>query len=114
MNIYISGKITGDSGYRQKFLDAAASLRRAGYCPLNPAPLGMPVDDWSAAMREALRLMLESGGVAVLPGWRKSRGAKIEVHLARGLGIPVKPLREWLKEAGKDPRFSGRENEVLP
>jgi hypothetical protein len=101
MKIYISGKITGDSGYRKKFLDAAASLRRAGYCPLNPAALGLPVDGWSAAMREALTLMLKSNGVAVLPGWRKSRGAKIEVRLARGLGIPVKPLRKWIKEGVK-------------
>jgi hypothetical protein len=99
LNIYISGKITGDSGYRQKFLDAAASLRRAGYCPLNPAALGMPVDGWSAAMREALRLMLESGGVAMLDDWSESKGAVIEARLAQDIGIPVKSLREWLKAA---------------
>jgi hypothetical protein len=98
MKIYISGKITGDSGYREKFLDAADSLENAGYDPLNPAALDIPGDDWNAAMREALNLMLKSEGVALLDGWSESKGATIEARLAQDVGIPVKPLREWLKE----------------
>jgi hypothetical protein len=101
-NIYISGKITGDSGYRKKFADAADRLYSAGYCPLNPAALDVPGDDWNAAMREALGLMLKSDGVALLDDWSESKGAMIEASLAQGVGIPAKPLREWVKEAKHD------------
>jgi hypothetical protein len=100
MNIYISGKITGDSGYRKKFSEAEKSLKDAGYDTFNPATLCIPDGEWLAAMRKALCLMLESEGVALLDDWSESKGAKIEVRLARGLGIPVKPLRKWLKAAG--------------
>ncbi|WP_371807265.1 DUF4406 domain-containing protein [Pseudomonas sp. KK4] len=27
--------------------------------------------------------------VAVLPGWENSKGARLEVHIARELGMPV-------------------------
>jgi hypothetical protein len=53
MKIYISGKITGDSGYRQKFLDAENRLYSTGHFPLNPAAYISPDTDWNGAMRTA-------------------------------------------------------------
>jgi hypothetical protein len=100
MNIYISGRKTGDYNYREKFLDAEKRLRDAGYNPCNPAALPVPGADWNGAMRAALRLMLESDGVALLPDWQKSKGAKIEARLAREVGIPAKPIEEWKEATG--------------
>lgn len=37
MKIYISGKIAGDSGYKEKFARAAAQLERLGATVINPA-----------------------------------------------------------------------------
>jgi hypothetical protein len=49
-------------------------------------------------MRTAISLMLRCDGVALLPDWKQSKGAKIEARLARDLGIAVKAAKEWLCE----------------
>lgn len=97
MNIYISGKISGDKNYRKKFLDAETRLFDAGHYPVNPAACVPDGADWQSAMRTALRLMLKSEGVALLDDWHDSKGAMIEARLARVMGIPVKPVEEWLE-----------------
>jgi hypothetical protein len=99
--IYISGSISGDPDYRRKFSCAEERLFDAGYCPVNPAKMNVPIEAWERAMRNAVIIMLGSDGVALLPDWKQSKGAKIEVRLARDLGIPVRPLEKWLEEDGK-------------
>jgi hypothetical protein len=41
--------------------------------------------------------MLKSDGVALLPDWSESKGAMIEASLAQEVGIPVKPIEEWME-----------------
>ena len=38
-------------------------------------------------------------GVALLPGWEQSDGAKLKKAVAEACGIPVKTVDEWLEEA---------------
>jgi hypothetical protein len=97
--IYISGKITGDDNYRVKFLKAKDRLFEAGYFPFNPAVLEEM--QWKKAMRVVVKAMLDCEGVALLPDWKDSRGAKIEARLSREVGIPVKPIEDWIAEGGK-------------
>jgi hypothetical protein len=97
--LYLCGKITGDTNYRAKFLDAENKLHEAGFYPVNPAACIPSNKDWNHAMRTAIRLMLQCDGVALLPDWKQSKGAKIEERLARELGIEVKAGKEWLYEA---------------
>ena len=52
-------------------------------------------EEWSKAMRIALRAMLLCDGVSLLPDWRKSKGARIEARLARELGIGVRVCKKW-------------------
>jgi hypothetical protein len=94
--LYISGRITGDKDYREKFLEAENKLYDAGFYPVNPAACIPANTDWNHAMRKAISLMLQCDGVSLLPDWRKSKGAKIEARLARKLGMDVKPLQEWI------------------
>lgn len=67
----------------------------AGWTVINPAENteprpNPPLDDW-------LRISL----LALLPGWERTRGGRLEVETARELGIPVFALKDVLAgEAG--------------
>jgi hypothetical protein len=100
MKLYIAGKVTGENGYKIKFYNAAMWLRVAGYSVCSPAEHGLENAAWRDAIRCLIPKMLECDGVALLPDWRRSRGAKIEARLAREVGIPVRPVRGWLKGKG--------------
>ncbi len=79
------------------FHEAAAALRGAGYAVLNPAEtVGLDGAPWLWWMRQALRQVTEAQGVAMLPGWEQSRGARIEVHVAAELGLPTLNVALWL------------------
>ena len=96
--IYISGRITGDPNYREKFLDEEIRLAGLGYKVVNPAAIisGKMQDMcWCEAMRIVIREMLLCDGISLLPDWKKSRGAKIEVRLARVLEIEVRENKKW-------------------
>ena len=93
--IYICGKVTGDPDYYIKFLKEENRLFSLGYEPVNPAALISRKEEWSKAMRTAIRAMLLCDGVSLLPDWRKSKGAKIEARLARELGMDVRANKKW-------------------
>jgi hypothetical protein len=98
--VYISGKITGDGNFQRKFKQAEEDLFNAGYNPVNPVVHVPPkYASWDTAMRLVLKTLLDCDGVALLPDWKESKGAKIEARLAGDLGIPVKPVEEWLNES---------------
>jgi hypothetical protein len=101
MRIYISGPITGTAHYALKFAAAAHRLHEAGHVPANPVLLPAPApregdDEWRAWMRATTRLLTDCDGVALLPGWRDSRGAMAEADWADAVGLPVRDLEEWL------------------
>lgn len=103
MIIYIAGPMTGlpDFNY-PAFYKAAKALEMAGHQPINPARKreGIPHQGatWLDYMRCSLRDIAECDAIATLSGWGDSRGAGIEVHLAKSLGLPVEPLAHWTKE----------------
>ena len=102
MRIYVAGPVTGADRPRLHFAAAAHLLREAGYEPLNPTAIDRPAlaqagdSQWLAWMRTATRLLIVADGVALLPGWRQSRGALIEADWAEAVGLPVKDLEGWL------------------
>lgn len=102
IRLYLSGKISGDANYCQKFMKADIRLREAGYSVIeNPVLCAEPGDDWNTAMRKVLSVMLTCEGVALLPGWEDSKGAVIEAQLALEVGLTVKPIEAWIAEGGK-------------
>jgi len=91
-HIYISGPMTGLPEHNfPAFFAAEERLRQAGFQPLNPARNFDGDTDLkrSEYIRADLELLLQCDGIAMLPGWEKSRGAKLEYMLAWELRLPV-------------------------
>lgn len=91
--LYVSGPVTGvRDGNRPAFDQAARELNAPG-------------TPWVAAMRTTLMAILaQADGLALLPGWKLSRGARLEEHLARSLGMPVMTVAEWLHHDEREGR----------
>lgn len=89
--MYLSGPMSGlpDFNY-PTFRRIAADLTSRGYVVSNPADNGLPDGlSWEDYIRTDIRMLLDCDAVVVLPGWETSRGASLEVTIARALGMPV-------------------------
>jgi len=88
--IYISGPMTGIAEHNfPAFHRAAARLREAGFTAVNPAEnFGGRTDlTRETYMQMDVPLVASCQGIAMLAGWRNSRGARVEYLLARELGL---------------------------
>ena len=95
--VYLSGPMTGLPDFnRAAFHAAAAALREQGHVVINPAEVDLGSDaTWSDYMRIHLaEIARRVTQVFVLPGWESSRGAQLEVHVARALGLTVEGAPE--------------------
>lgn len=102
--LYIAGPMTHLPDYnRHNFNAAERRLRAAGYDVLNPARTDLGPDaTWAGYMDLAIRQVLDADGIALLPGWERSRGANLEVHIAEQLGKRWTSVWQWLRETGND------------
>lgn len=98
--VYISGPMSGLPDYNfAAFNAAAAMLRTSGFHVLNPADFGAnPEVPWRRCLERDLVTMFHADVVVTLPGWEKSKGAVLETHVARELGISVMTLRDFINE----------------
>lgn len=103
--LYIAGPMTGLPDFnRPAFHAAAAQLRAAGYEVVSPAELDSthPIADpdgsgaWGRYMRRDIPHLLTCDGVALLPGWTESKGARLEAHNAKELGMRIGTYMAWL------------------
>lgn len=87
--VYIAGKITGDTGYREKFKEAEQRLEKDykwnWWCIVNPVREVPEKWPWWRQMLRCLRLIAGCKVVVMLPDWRESRGARKEHRWARRL-----------------------------
>lgn len=89
MKVYISGPISGDSFYREKFKRAEEELRESGYEPVNPTTAdgsGMIIQ-YKDFIDFDLDLLAECDGIYMLKGWRNSKGARLEHQYAVTVGL---------------------------
>lgn len=88
MKVYLSGKITGDAGYRQKFESVQNELMSYGYVVFNPAilPDGFEYEDYMAL---DLLILSRCDAIYLLRDWKNSPGAKRELEEAKRLGLQI-------------------------
>ncbi len=91
MRIYIAGPMTGIPEFNfPAFHAAAAALRSMGHEAINPAEVVTDTTtSWAECMRRDIPALLTCEAVVTLDGWEKSKGANLEIHIARALGMPV-------------------------
>jgi len=110
MKLYIAGPMTGMEDWNfPAFFDAEEQLKSLGYAVENPArhdgntveealatvgTLENPVEKWEFYVKRDLKYLLECVGVVLLPGWQESEGARLEVHIAKQLKMPLFILRD--------------------
>ena len=89
MKIYIAGKITGDSNYQQKFMNARQDLEKRGYIVISPAvlPEGMTPGDY---MKICFAMIDVADAVAFLPDWKDSAGARLEMEYCKYIGKEIR------------------------
>lgn len=106
--LYISGPVTGKPNDNRKAFDEARDLLvSAGHYADIPHAFVPSGASWNKAMRISINKLTNPSpirstfyeGVALLPGWEQSEGARLEKAVAEACGIPVKTVDEWLEEA---------------
>ena len=115
MNLYIAGPMSGmpDLNY-PLFFETEKRLTELGHNPINPARIDMAEEadaalanailsissdaennrTWEYYMQRDIPLMLKGDGVCLLPNWRRSRGARLEVMIAQTLKMPLYILKD--------------------
>lgn len=92
MKAYLSGPMSGLPDLNKPaFYRAAAEMRCRAIDVVNPAEHEADAkgQSWSDYLKKDLVLLAQCDMVAVLPGWTKSRGARLEVYVALKLGMKV-------------------------
>jgi len=92
--VYVSGPMSGLPDHNfPAFNEQAAKLRAAGYEVINPAELNPNTSmTWEECMRVDLRELCSCDAIALMPGWERSKGANLELHVAHRLGLEVMHL----------------------
>lgn len=91
MKIYLAGRIKNQPNYRAIFSKAADQLRLEEHTIFNPAAANL---DDGRPLREIMSHVLwwlceEAEAIALLPGWWRSGGARIEWMLAKYLKLKI-------------------------
>ena len=89
MRVYVSGPMTGRPELNYPLFNAtAAALRKQGHEVCNPAEAGLPEGaTWSDYMRADIALLVTCDAIVMLPDWHESKGARLEITIARKLGL---------------------------
>lgn len=89
--VYLSGPMTGLPELNfPAFHAAAAQLRAQGIDVVNPAEINQDASlPWDQCMRKDIKALCDCDTIVLLPGWEKSTGAHLELHIAHRIGVQI-------------------------
>lgn len=102
MKIYVAGPMSSVQDFNYpEFFRVANALRALGHEVINPAETnGLTVEEalkdvvdnpmeWEDYMRLDLRSITQVEALCLLPGWQFSKGARLEIAVAKELNLPL-------------------------
>jgi hypothetical protein len=104
VRVYVAGPMSGMPEHNfPAFRVAAEDLRERGHEVISPVEMdeadgfdGQTEPDtdpgssrWAEFLARDLKVVVDVDAVVVIEGWERSRGAALEVHVARELGKPI-------------------------
>lgn len=97
--LYLSGAMSGLPNLNRDAFNAAAKLlRNKGYKVINPPELDRnnPQRSWEGCLRRDIVELMACDRIATLRGWKKSRGANLEVYIGKALKFKIHPVDYYL------------------
>ena len=93
---YLSGPITGKKNYKGLFLFAEELAKMCDVSRIyNPASQIPDSLDYEQAMKRCVTALAEYEAIVMLPGWRTSKGARLEHDIALACGINIIDLTDY-------------------
>jgi hypothetical protein len=101
LKYYLSGAISYQANFKYYSKSYEDKLRYWGITDIfNPDETEWPENvKWETCLKYNLKIIVDCDVLVLLPNWKKSRGAKLEVHVAKALGIRVIEFNDLIKEA---------------
>lgn len=94
--IYISGRITKNKNWKEQFQQAEEYLKSKGYkVIINPLNLAEQVNKeiknatYIDYMKQDIEILTLCNEIYMLRGWWRSKGARLERHIAKVLGLGI-------------------------
>jgi len=110
MRVYIAGPMGGIKDWNYpEFFRVAEELKALGYDVINPAEnngttledaiadvgsIEEPTRPWSYYIRKDLKHLADADAICLLDGWKNSKGARLEVTVAKELDMPIYIYRD--------------------
>lgn len=102
MRVYISGAITADRGYYQKFLNAEVNMKKVGNEVINPARVAKSLPknmEYENLIKIDFALIGTCDAILLLRDWETSYRSRCEKEYAESLGKKIIYERKKKNEA---------------